>query len=68
MFGSVTAAVVSVLSYFSNAEQLQQFVFWSFGTLGNVSWNGILILFFCIIIGLWISILTTKSLNALLLG
>ena len=68
MFGSVTAAVVSVLSYFSNAEQLQQFVFWSFGTLGNVSWNGILILFFCITIGLWISILTTKSLNALLLG
>ena len=68
MFGSVTAAVVSVLSYFSNAEQLQQFVFWSFGTLGNVSWNGILILFFCITIGLWISIFTTKSLNALLLG
>ena len=68
MFGSVTAAVVSVLSYFSNAEQLQQFVFWSFGTLGNVSWNGILILFFCITIGLWISFLTTKSLNALLLG
>ena len=68
MFGSVTAAVVSVLSYFSNAEQLQQFVFWSFGTLGNVSWNGILILFCCITIGLWISILTTKSLNALLLG
>jgi iron complex transport system permease protein len=25
MFGSVTSAVVSVLSYFSNAEQLQQF-------------------------------------------
>jgi len=68
MFGSVTAAVVSVLSYFSNAEQLQQFVFWSFGTLGNVSWNGILILFCCITIGLWISFLTTKSLNALLLG
>ena len=68
MFGSVTAAVVSVLSYFSNAEQLQQFVFWSFGTLGNVSWDGILILFSCITIGLWISILAIKPLNALLLG
>ena len=68
MFGSVTAAVVSVLSYFSNAEQLQQFVFWSFGTLGNVSWDGILILFSCIAIGLWISILAIKPLNALLLG
>ena len=68
MFGSVTSAVVSVLSYFSNAEQLQQFVFWSFGTLGNVSWNGILILFSCILIGLLICLSSIKSLNALLLG
>ena len=68
MFGSVTSAVVSVLSYFSNAEQLQQFVFWSFGTLGNVSWNGILILFLCILIGLLICLSSIKSLNALLLG
>ena len=68
MFGSVTAAVVSVLSYFSNAEQLQQFVFWSFGTLGNVSWDGILILVCCIAIGLLISMFTIKALNALLLG
>ena len=68
MFGSVTSAVVSVLSYFSNAEQLQQFVFWSFGTLGNVSWNGILILFICVLIGLLICLSTIKSLNALLLG
>lgn len=68
MFGSVTSAVVSVLSYFSNAEQLQQFVFWSFGTLGNVSWNGITILFLCIAVGLIISLSSVKSLNALLLG
>jgi len=68
MFGSVTSAVVSVLSYFSNAEQLQQFVFWSFGTLGNVSWNGILILSICVLIGLLICLSSIKSLNALLLG
>ncbi len=68
MFGSVTAAVVSVLSYFSNAEQLQQFVFWSFGTLGNVSWDGILMLVSCIAVGLLISMFTIKALNALLLG
>src|SRR5690606_33237316 len=39
MFGSITAAVVSVLSYFSSAEQLQQYVFWGFGSLGNLSWS-----------------------------
>jgi iron complex transport system permease protein len=68
MFGSVTAAVVAVLSYFSNAEQLQQYVFWSFGSLGNLSWNGVLILSVCTVAGIAISFLASKSLNALLLG
>ena len=39
MFGSITAAVVSVLSYFSSAEELQQYVFWGFGSLGNLTWD-----------------------------
>ena len=43
-------------------------IFWSFGTLGNVSWNGILILFICVLIGLLICLSSIKSLNALLLG
>ena len=68
MFGSVTAAVVSVLSYFSNAEKLQQFIFWSFGSLGNQSWSGIAILATCFILGVGLSILSAKALNALLLG
>jgi len=68
MFGSVTSAVVSVLSYFSNSEQLQQFIFWSFGSLGNVSWNGVLLLFLCVFIGLLLSLISVKPLNALLLG
>jgi len=68
MFGSVTAAVVGVLAYFSNAEQLQQYVFWSFGSLGNQSWNGVLILGLCTLVGIAISFLVSKSLNALLLG
>lgn len=68
MFGSVTAAVVAVLSYFSNAEQLQQYIFWSFGSLGNQSWNGILILSLCCVAGWVVSIFSSKSLNSLLLG
>lgn len=68
MFGSVTAAVVAVLSYFSSAEQLQQYIFWSFGSLGNQSWNGVLILTICTLIGLALSFFSSKSLNALLLG
>jgi iron complex transport system permease protein len=68
MFGSVTTAVVSVLSYFSNAEQLQQYIFWSFGSLGNQSWQGVLILGICFLAGLALSVFSSKSLNALLLG
>lgn len=68
MFGSVTAAVVGVLSYFSSAEKLQQYVFWSFGSLGNQSWTGVLILSFCTLLGIAISFIASKSLNALLLG
>ncbi len=68
MFGSVTTAVVTVLSYFSNAEQLQQYIFWSFGSLGNQSWQGVLILTICFLVGLILSIFSSKSLNALLLG
>ncbi len=68
MFGSVTAAVVGVLSYFSSAEQLQQYVFWSFGSLGSQSWSGVLILSICVVLGIAISFLASKSLNALLLG
>ncbi|MCT8339905.1 iron ABC transporter permease [Flavobacteriaceae bacterium TK19130] len=68
MFGSVTSAVVAVLSYFSKAEQLQQYIFWSFGSLGDVSWSGLGILSFCFLIGLLLALYQSKSLNALLLG
>jgi len=68
MFGSLTAAVVSVLAYFSPAHQLQQYIYWSFGSLGNNSWEGIGILSICFFIGILLSILAIKPLNALLLG
>ncbi len=68
MFGSITAAVVSVLSYFSSAEQLQQYIFWGFGSLSNLSWNELLIFFGIYCIGLILSIVSIKSLNSLLLG
>jgi len=68
MFGSFTTAIVSVLTYFSTAEQLQKFTFWSMGSLGNLSWSTIGILTFCVGIGLLLSAKSIKPLNALLLG
>ena len=68
MFGSITAAVVSVLSYFSSAEQLQQYIFWGFGSLGDLSWNEIVIFSIIYCLGLLLSIISIKGLNTLLLG
>ena len=68
MFGSFAGAIVNVLSYFSTAEQLQKFTFWSMGNLGNLSWNSIGILGTVVSVGLLLSLLSIKSLDALLLG
>ena len=68
MFGSLTAALVSILSYFSSAEQLQRFIFWSFGSVGNLSWPQVGLLGICVLLGILISIGLIKSLNAFLLG
>ena len=68
MFGSFTSAIVSILSYFSSAEQLQRFTFWSMGNIGNLSYGSIAILATCLVIGLLISLFSIKALDGLLLG
>jgi iron complex transport system permease protein len=68
MFGSFTSAIVSVLTYFSTAEQLQKFTFWSLGSIGNLAWSSIVMLTVSVSIGLLMSLYSIKSLDALLLG
>ena len=68
MFGSVTNAIVSVLSYFGSAEELQQYIFWGFGSLGNLQWEELKIFIIIYGIGILFSVLSLKALNTLLLG
>lgn len=68
MFASITSAVVSVLSYFATADELQLYIFWGFGSLGNLSWSDVAILSVTYLIGLILAIISIKSLNSLLLG
>jgi iron complex transport system permease protein len=68
MFGSITSAVVSVLTYFSSAEQLKKFTLWGLGNLGSQSWESIVLLSIIVLIGLILSYVCIKPLNALLLG
>lgn len=68
MFASLSSAVVSVLAYFSPAAQLQQYVFWSYGSVGDLSWSelGVLTVFW--LVGTLIALFSIKNLNSLLLG
>jgi iron complex transport system permease protein len=68
MFASITAAIVNVLSYFGSAQQLQHYIFWGLGSLGNLSWDELLIFFVVYCFGLLISLASVKSLNTMLLG
>ncbi len=68
MFSSFSGAIINVLSYFSNAEQLQKYTFWSMGSIGNLTVSQLVILTICVVIGLVISLRSIKSLDALLLG
>lgn len=68
MFGSFTSAMISILSYFSSATELQQYIFWSFGSLSNLQWSELGLLS-TIILGSCIGLLfIIKPLDALLLG
>ena len=68
MFASLSSAVVSVLAYFSPAAQLQQYVFWSYGSVGDLSWTELGVLSIFWISGIAIALFSIKNLNSLLLG
>lgn len=68
MFGSFTSAIISIMAYFSSASQLQQFIAWSFGNLGNHSTEELWVYFGFYSIGIVPLLLLIKPLNSLLLG
>ena len=68
MFGTVSAAIISVLTYFSSAQQIQQYIFWSFGSLGNLSWEEVGVFVVIFFIGIISLLKVFKPLNAFLLG
>ncbi len=68
MFASAVSAIVSIMQYFSSESMLKSFVIWTMGSLGNLSWQQMNIFIICVSIGLLISVLIIKLLDALLLG
>ena len=68
MFSSATSAIVSILQFFSNPEDVQSYLIWTFGDLGSVTLKELQVLFPLVAIG-WIgSVFLIKPLNIFLLG
>ena len=68
MFGSAVSAIVSIMQYFSRAENIQAYVIWSFGSLGSLSWQELFIMIPILSVSLFGSFLLSKPLNLTLLG
>jgi len=68
MFGSITTSFINVLQYFSNESLLKSYTVWTMGSLNGVTHEQLKVLVPCVLCGLIVSLLTIKSLNAMLLG
>jgi iron complex transport system permease protein len=68
MVGTITLSIVSIWQYFSQPEQLQEYIMWTFGSLGGVTQYHLYVLSGVVTFGLLLAFASSKSLNALLLG
>jgi cobalamin transport system permease protein len=68
MISTITLSVISIWQYFSAPELIKEYLLWTFGSLGGVTGNQLYILSLAVVAGLVISFLTSKLLDALLLG
>lgn len=68
MIGNITIALVSIWQYFSRPEQIQDYLMWTFGSLGGVPLSQLWIVGLVVLTGAGMALLMVKPLNGLLLG
>jgi iron complex transport system permease protein len=68
MIGNITLSVISIWQYFSSPELIKDYLMWTFGSLGGVTGEQLMILAVVVVTGLIISFFSSKLLDALLLG
>jgi len=68
MAGSLTSALVGIMQYFSPAQQIQQYLIWTFGSLASLSWAQMAWFGPVVVLALLGSLLLAKPLDLLLLG
>ena len=68
VMASLIGAIVTILIFFANEQQTREFVEWGLGSFTRVRWDEMPFLSASIGVALVLAIVTTKPLNALLLG
>jgi iron complex transport system permease protein len=68
MIGAGTSSIVSVLQFLSKAEEMQTYLIWTFGSMGNLNWSELAVLGILLIVGVVPAVASAKALNAWLLG
>lgn len=68
IFGYVTGAAITILQSFADPDSLKLFITWTFGSLSNVTWDKMPLMFSLIVSGLGAVFFLQKPLNTLLLG
>jgi iron complex transport system permease protein len=62
------SSIITILQYFSNETMLKAYVIWTMGSLGNLTTNQLFVLLISVSVGVFLSLVSIKMLNALLLG
>lgn len=68
MLAAATSSIMSMMQFVSRAEDLQFYVLWTMGSVGNTSWEEIGVIAVIFLVGVVISFLLLKPLNGWLLG
>lgn len=68
MVGYMASSLISILNYYASTDKVHAFVMWGMGDFSGVSSQQLPFFTTCSLVGLLLSVLLIKPLNALLLG
>lgn len=68
MVGFLASSIISILQYFSDEETLKTYLLWSFGSVTGTTWRQLHLMLPVVALGLALSLLMPKPMNALALG
>lgn len=68
MAGYLAASLVTILMHFSQEQQLQRYIGWTFGSFGGVTWGHLKLFAPAVVLAVVLAWTQAKAMNALLLG